>query len=42
MMSWLKALLRWGARAKLVGTDLAGNQYYEKAIARGERRNLTR
>ncbi len=35
-MSWFKALLRWGSRAKLVGADLTGNQYFEKTLARGK------
>ena len=37
MMSWLRRLLRVGSRAqKLVGTDLAGNQYFEKLVEGGK------
>lgn len=31
-MSWVRRLFWLGSRAKMVGTDLAGNQYFEKTI----------
>ena len=36
-MSWLRTLLRVGSRAqKLVGSDLAGNQYFEQLVEGGK------
>ncbi len=32
IMSWLKKLLRFGSKVRLVGVDLRGNQYYEQII----------
>ena len=36
-MSWIRSILDLGSRAgrKLVGSDLKGNQYFEKAIKGG-------
>ncbi len=31
-MSWLKKLLRVGSKARLMGVDLKGNQYYEHTL----------
>ncbi len=32
IMSWLKKLLRFGSKVRLVGVDLRGNQYYEQIM----------
>lgn len=36
-MSWLRRLLGLGSRLRLMGTDLAGNQYFEMAGVEGRR-----
>ena len=39
-MAWLRSLGRYMSRAKLVGTDLAGNQYFEKVVQEGKAINI--
>ena len=42
MMSWLRTLLKVGSRTrKLVGSDLAGNQYFEQLVEGGKAKEVT-